>query len=322
MKIAILGSTGLVGQKFIKTLENSKHSVEKILFFASPASQGKKITFRENTYTVDTISEDKLVSLDVLFISTDESLSLKWSPIALNHGLYVIDNSSAFRLSSHPLIIPEVNKELISKTADIIANPNCSTIQLALVLKALTQISSLSSVHVATYQSVSGAGTAAIEELLNNSHDPENSAFPHPISGTCIPQIGGFDDFGLSSEENKIQNETKKILNLPDLKISAFCVRVPTPNVHGEAVWVEFENEVSLDQAHQALNNFESIELREHYPHFSEVSGTSEVYVSRVHKDLQNPKGLKLWVCADNLLKGAAWNSFQILEEILLKKAF
>ncbi len=316
MKIAILGSTGLVGQKFIKILEDSTLSVSKIKFFASPSSLGKQINFRGQSYGIEVISEDVLKDFQVLFISTGEELSLKWSPKALKLGLYVIDNSSAFRLSDHPLIVPEINAELIPKTLDIIANPNCSTIQLVMVLKALQKLGPLKSVHVATYQSVSGAGTPAINELLNQTHDPETSVFPYPIAGTCLPQIGSFDSFGLSSEENKIQRETRKILNLPELDISAFCVRVPTPNVHGEAVWVKWDHEVAIEQATEALRDFENIKLLESSPHYNEVSGTPHVYVSRIHIDPDSPQGLKLWVTADNLLKGAAWNSFQILEEI------
>lgn len=321
MNIGILGATGLVGQTFLDLLKDSSLKISSLSLFASEKSQGQNITFKNKSYPVEVISDEKLKNLDLLFIATGNDLSLEWSPKAVAHGCFVVDNSSAFRMHEEcALIVPEVNwKDLKSKKPQIIANPNCSTIQLTLPLKAFANDYTIKSVKVASYQSVSGAGKEAQLELIDQSKNPEGPhkpiQFNHPIAFNTIPQIGSFMEDGFSSEEDKIMMETRKILNLPNLNISAFTVRVPSLNGHAEAVWIELNEVVTKKDILKSLSKIENLVVSEDGYHVvREVSGQKEVFVGRIHQDRFDPKTWILWVVADNLLKGAAWNALQIAE--------
>lgn len=322
MKVGLVGSTGLVGGAFLKILQERKFPITDFTPFASEASVGKIIKLNDKEYKVKALSEDALSNIEVLFIATGEDISEHWSPIAVEQGCYVIDNSSAFRMHPEvPLVSPEVNGELVSKTQKLYANPNCSTIQLVVLLSALKSLKSeMTDITVASYQAVSGAGRDALAELkeqsLNKNIEPK--AFPKQIAYNAIPQIGGFDELGFSSEENKIMRETKKILKMPDLKVSAQTVRIPVINGHAESVWVTFNEEVTKDEIMEALAAQKGlIHSTSGYNTPAEISGQDQVYVSRVRQDLDNKNRWLFWVVADNIRKGAATNAVQIAEELL-----
>lgn len=324
MNIGILGATGLVGQTFLNLLETSSLNFNNLQLFASEKSEGQKIVHQGASLTIELISEDHLKNLDLLFVATGDQWSLEWSPKAIEQGCYVIDNSSAFRRNPNcALVIPEVNPEKIIKNhPQILANPNCSTIQLTLPLKALAQNYKITDIKVASYQAVSGAGKAAQEELLRQSQSPPHApvspqALSHPIAYNCIPQIGQILDDGFCAEEDKIMEETCKILNLPDLNISAFTVRIPSFNGHAQVLWVKLDQEISKSQMIQSLHCVDNIVVSENSFHtVREVSGQKKVYVGRIHRDRKDPQTWVMWIVADNLLKGAAWNALQIAEKL------
>lgn len=328
MNIGILGATGLVGQTFLDLLKDSSLEFNKLFLFASENSKGQVIQFKSKDLVVDVLSENHFKDLDLLFIATGNDLSEHWSPIAVKNNCYVIDNSSAFRM--HPecaLVVPEVNFDSIQPgKAQIIANPNCSTIQLTLPLKALADDYKLKSVKVASYQSVSGAGKEAQQELLDQSIQPNAEhtpvMFSHPIAFNTIPQIGGFLDDGFCTEEDKIMQEARKILNLPDLNISAFTVRVPSLNGHAEVMWVQLDQNVTKKDILTSFSKIENLVVSEDSYHVvREISGQKEVFVGRIHQDRFNPDTWIMWVVADNLLKGAAWNALQIAELLFKPKS-
>ncbi len=322
MKVGLVGSTGLVGGTFLKILQERNFPITEFIPFASEASLGKTVKLNDKDYPIQTLNEEALASLELLFIATGEDVSEHWSPIAVEQGCYVIDNSSAFRMHPEvPLVAPEVNGELVNKDQKLYANPNCSTIQLVVMLSALKKINALmTDVSVASYQAVSGAGRDALQELkeqsLNKNVEPK--AFPKQIAYNAIPQIGGFDEFGFTSEENKIMKETKKILEMPKLCVSAQTVRIPVINGHAETVWVSFDKEVSHDEVMEALAAQEGlITSQSGYNTPAEISGQDAVYVSRVRQDLDNKNRWLFWVVADNIRKGAATNAVQIAEKLM-----
>lgn len=328
MNIGILGATGLVGQTFLDLLKDSPLPLKELHLFASEKSQGQTISFKSKSYTVEVLSEDHLKKLDLLFIATGNDLSLHWSPLAVKHGCFVVDNSSAFRMNPEcALVVPEVNPELLDNSKpQIIANPNCSTIQLTLPLKALAKDYNIKSVKVASYQSVSGAGKEAQQELLEQSKNPDQNFkpvnFTHPIAFNTIPQIGSFMDDGFCTEEDKIMMETRKILNLPNLNISAFTVRVPSLNGHAEVLWIELDKVISKKDFIKSLKKIDNLIVSEEGFHVvKEVSGQKEVFVGRIHQDRFDTNTWIIWVVADNLLKGAAWNALQIAELLFLPKS-
>lgn len=318
--VGLVGSTGLVGGAFLTVLADRKFPVKNLRPFASKASLGKTIFFNGQSYPVEILSETAFDDLDLVFIATGEDISLEWSPKIANKGVFVIDNSSAFRLHPEtPLVCPEINSHLVNKKQKLYANPNCSTIQLVVLLGALKNAGTLKDVTVASYQAVSGGGRDALSELKNQSTNTSIKplVFPKQIAFNCIPQIGGFDEFGFSSEEQKIMRETKKILELPNLNISAQCVRVPVENGHAESAWVTFEETLTKEQVLKALNEQEGLNVRlEGFDTQVEVSGSDETFVSRIRQDLDNPKRWLFWIVADNIRKGAATNAIQIAEKI------
>ena len=327
MNIAIVGATGMVGRTFLKLLEDKKFPFQTLKLFSSPKNKGKQIKVNGQSWSVQSLEPGCFKDLDVVFFSAGESISRKWAESATSQGAFVIDNSSAFRMQKGvPLVVPEINAHLIrdKKTKIIIANPNCSTIQLTLALQPLHSCFGLESVNVASYQSLSGAGQKAVDrlkteslEVLNNEKKPASLLDFYAFN--CIPQIGSLDENGFSTEENKIMNETKKILNLPDLLINATAVRVPCFNGHGEVVQVRLKKAPhNSSEVLEALKAQKGLAAAEILPHQAFVDGKDDVFVSRVRPapGCSNKEWL-FWLCADNLKKGAALNSLQIVEHLM-----
>lgn len=333
INVGVVGATGVVGETFLRLLEQRNFPFGKVKLFASERSLGQKRRLRGQDYSVEGLKTGCFEGLDIVFFSSGDDISKEWAPQAAQSGAYAIDNSAAFRMSSrHELIVPEVNGNKIPKTPTIIANPNCSTIQLVVALNALKNFG-LKSVKVASYQAVSGAGAPGQKELFEHlsedlksednpiTHQEKTSeTFGKTIAFNCIPKIGSFNDERFCSEEVKIVNETKKILDLPNLLVSAFTVRVPSWNSHAEAVWLELESDVSRSQLISALNDHPGLAVKEDLTEFEtprELSGRDEVSVSRIQKDFVGGNHWRMWIVADNLLKGAALNGIQIAEHLL-----
>lgn len=330
INIGVVGATGVVGETFLNLLEERNFPVGDLKLFASQQSLGKNRKFLDREIELQILEESCMDGLDLVFFSSGDDISQEWAPKAVASGAYAVDNSAAFRMNPEiPLVVPEVNGSLLRECRQpcIIANPNCSTIQLVVAIHPLAQKFGLESVQVATYQSVSGAGRDAIDELISSTglaiegEDLENAKyFPAPIAFNCVPQIGGIDDQGFCTEELKIMRETKKILDLPQLSISAFTVRVPTLNAHAESVWVELkEDGIERDSILGCLKNADGIEVLENikqYPTQKSVTGKNPTYVGRIHRDLNKANTWLMWVVSDNLRKGAALNGIQIAEHI------
>ncbi len=323
-KLAIVGATGLVGRTAIKVLEEKKLPISEYAFFASSKSAGKKINFLGKEYTVRELKEDSFdEGFDFAIFSAGGETSKKFSPIAASKGCIVIDNSSAFRMEKDvPLVVPEVNSDDIKWNNGIIANPNCSTIQAVVALKPLDNKYNIKRVVYSTYQAVSGAGKKGIDDFNNTSKGLPSSKFPHPIFNNCLPHIDVFEDNGYTKEEMKMINETKKILDKPDLKVTATTVRVPVMNSHSESINLEFENDFDLDELKTLLKNSPGIILEDDvskniYPLATNASGHDEVFVGRIRRDYSVPYGVNLWVVSDNIRKGAASNAIQILEKLM-----
>ncbi len=324
--VGIVGSTGVVGQTFLQLLEERKFPVGNLKLFASDASHGKKQRFGNDQVGVEKLYEDCFKSLDFVFFSSGDFISENLAPEAVKQGATVIDNSAAFRMNpEYPLIVPEVNGELLANKPKLIANPNCSTIQLVVVLSALRKAAALESVQVASYQAVSGAGQAALDELADHTrafpeNDQTSKVFPETILMNAIPQIGSFGDDGFCTEEKKIREETRKILNLPSLKVLPFTVRIPALNSHSEAVWVTFKTPVTEQQILAALKDAPGLELatepKSGYQTPRKASGQDPVFVGRIHSDPEDNRTWMLWIVADNLRKGAALNGIQIAEKL------
>ncbi|MBK9324094.1 MAG: aspartate-semialdehyde dehydrogenase [Bdellovibrionaceae bacterium] len=329
LKVGVVGATGMVGQTFMNIMEERKFPFSELRPFASETSAGKQIHVQGQDWTVQALKPGCFAGLDLVFFSSGDDISKEWAPEAVRSGAFAVDNSAAFRMdSSKHLIVPEVNSHLLGagSTPQVIANPNCSTIQLVVALKPLAEKFGLEEVRVASYQAVSGAGIAGYDELLAQTADfqntePLSAVFPHPILFNAIPQIGSFNSEGFCSEEVKIMQETRKILNLPQLKVSAFTVRIPALNAHSEAVWVTLQKEASREQILRALAAAPGIVVQDEvgrsiYPTARNVSGADPVYVGRVHRDPENPYLWLMWVVSDNIRKGAALNGMQIAEHI------
>ncbi len=331
INVGIVGATGVVGKEFLKVLDQKKFPIHELRLFASQTSKDQKIKFREHSYNLQVLEEGCFKGLDLVLFSSGDDISLEWGPKAVAAGAVVVDNSAAFRMNTEiSLVVPEVNGDIVknNKKPVLIANPNCSTIQLVVALNPLAKAYGMTAVKVASYQSVSGAGKEAIEELqnqlhaiLNNQNPPEPKIFPHQIAFNNIPQIGSFAENGFCSEENKIMNETRKIMNLPDLKITAFTVRTPTINSHSEAVWVTLKEKTTKDQILKTLRSAPGITVQDAlsenlYPTAVAVTGNDPVYVGRIHQDPNDPYTWMMWVVSDNIRKGAALNAVQIAETL------
>jgi aspartate-semialdehyde dehydrogenase len=325
LKVGLVGATGVVGETFINILEEHAQPIAELRPFASEKSLGLNIELAGKKWPVQVLKQGCFDGLDMVFFSSGDDISKEWAPEAVKSGAFAIDNSNAFRMDQGiNLVVPEVNGNLLNadSKAQIIANPNCSTIQLVVVLKPLLDKFGIEDVTVSTYQAVSGAGLPGYEELLSQTKnfqqaDHEPKAFSKQILFNCIPQIGSFGLDGFSTEESKIMNESVKILSAPDLKVSAFTVRIPALNSHSEAVWVTLKKEVSREEVVNALGTFEGIAVLDNdFPTAIEVSGEDPVFVGRIHQDRHNKKRWLMWVVSDNLKKGAALNGLQIAEKI------
>ena len=331
LQVAVVGATGVVGNEMIRILEERNFPVAQLHLYASERSEGKNLEFQSNRLTVKKLDKDSFKDIDIALFSAGASRSLEFAKIAVQSGAIVIDNSSAFRMEPNiPLVVPEVNAHCLNRESKIIANPNCSTIQLVVVLNPLHKISAIKRVVVSTYQAVSGAGQRAIDELdvqvrakmQSKESRPEN--FPHQIAFNCLPQIDVFLDGGNTKEELKMINETRKILESKDLPISATCVRVPVYNAHSESVNIEFFEDMNSQKARKILDGSVGIEVLDDvhnlvYPMPIDISGEDDVFVGRIRDDDSIRNTLNLWVVSDNLRKGAALNAVQIAE-CLFKK--
>ena len=328
LNVGIVGATGLVGELFLNLMAERNFPVGELRLFASERSQGTTRSFRGRDYVVDVPARGKFRGLDLVFFSSGDDISKEWAPIAVEEGAVAVDNSAAFRQDPEiPLVVPEVNGHRLPKPGvpALIANPNCSTIQLVVVLAPLVRDFGVESVHVATYQAVSGAGKIGQDELrdqlnafVNAQPAPSPRAFPVAIANNCVPQIGSFDERGFCSEEAKIMRETKKILERGDVRVSAFTVRVPAWNAHSEAAWVRLSRDASPGEVSASLRSQTGLRLQDgpEYPTAATCDGTDPVVVGRLHRDLDDPRTWIMWIVADNLRKGAALNGMQIAERI------
>jgi len=329
-KLAIVGATGVVGRTILKVLEEKKLPISEYVLFASKRSCGTKLNFMNKTYEVQELKEDSFdEGFDFAIFSAGGDTAKKFAPIAASKGCIVVDNSSAFRMDNNvPLIVPEVNPEEIKNHNGIIANPNCSTIQAVVALKPLDEKYHIKRIVYSTYQAVSGAGSKGISDLENgidcfkNSENYTLAKFPHPIFNNCLPHIDVFLENGYTKEEEKMINETRKILKKPDLKITATAVRVPVLNSHSESINIEFEEKFNLDELKNVLKHSPGIILQDDtknniYPLATKATGHDEVYVGRIRRDESIESGVNLWVVADNIRKGAATNAIQIIEKLI-----
>jgi len=329
-KFALVGATGVVGRIARTVLEEKKLPISEYVFFASSKSAGTEIEFMGKKYIVRELKEDSFdEGFDFAVFSAGGETSKKFSPIAASKGCVVVDNSSAFRMDPEvPLVVPEVNPETIKDNKGIIANPNCSTIQAVVALKPLDDKYKIKRVVYSTYQAVSGAGIHGINDLENGiknygteeKYDLEK--FPYPIFNNCLPHIDVFLDNGYTKEEEKMINETRKILNKPDLAVTATTVRVPVFNSHSESINIEFENDFELNDLIENLRNAPGVIIEDDvqnnvYPLAMNANNHDEVFVGRIRRDFSVKSGINLWVVADNTRKGAASNAIQIVEKMI-----
>lgn len=333
MNIAIVGTSGAVGQELLRYLETRNFPVDELHLFGSSRSAGTTYTFNGKEVVVKELKHnDDFKGIDIAFVSAGGSTSEAFAETITKHGAIMIDNSSAFRMDNEvPLVVPEVNAEAaLNRPKNIIANPNCTTTQMVVALKPIYDISKIKRVHVSTYQSASGAGAAAMDELeeqhrqLVNNEEPTVSKFAYQLAYNLIPQVDTFTENGYTKEEMKMYNETRKILD-DDIEVSATCVRVPVMRAHSEAIWIETEEPVSVEQARKAFAEAEGVVLLDNpenkvYPMPLDAAGEDPVYVGRIRKDLSNPNGLTFWTSADQIGKGAALNAVQIAEYLISKQ--
>ncbi|MCA0983275.1 aspartate-semialdehyde dehydrogenase [Halobacillus yeomjeoni] len=335
--VAIVGATGAVGQKMLETLEDRNFPINELKLLSSSRSAGLKMSFKGEEKTVEEATPESFEGIDIALFSAGGSVSKKFAHEAVKRGAVVIDNTSAFRMAEDvPLVVPEVNEEDIKLHKGIIANPNCSTIQMVAALEPIRKALGMKRIIVSTYQAVSGAGTEAAEELREqsqaflNGEELEANILPvkgdnkhSPIAFNALPQIDVFQENGYTYEEMKMINETKKIMHMPDLSVAATCVRLPFFTSHAESVYVEIEKDgVTVEDIQNLLAHAPGIVLEDDpstqtYPTPLSAAEKREVFVGRVRKDLDHERGFHMWVVSDNLLKGAAWNSVQIAERIV-----
>jgi aspartate-semialdehyde dehydrogenase len=327
--IAIVGATGLVGQEFIKILAQRSFPMESIRLLASDRSAGRKLMVNKQEIEVGETTPDSFEGIDIALFSAGAEVSRHFSPLAAQSGAVVVDNSAAWRMEPNvPLVVPEVNPEDIEWHSGIIANPNCSTIQMVVALYPLHKVNPIKRIVVSTYQSVSGTGAAAMEELNVQSKQVLEGqttiphVYPHQIAFNVLPEIDVFLDDGYTREEWKMAEETKKIMHASEIAMSATCARVPVYTGHSEAVWVEFSSPMMPDEVERILIGAPGVKILDDnaislYPHPWMAAGTDEVFVGRIRRDTSHPNGLAMWIVSDNLRKGAALNAVQIAEEIV-----
>ena len=331
MNIAIVGASGAVGQEFLRVLTEQDFPVDNLRLFGSSRSAGQTRTFRGKEYTIEELTHDSDFSgIEIAFTSAGAGVSREYADTITRHGAIMIDNSSAFRMDPDvPLVVPEVNgDDAFDRPRNIIGNPNCTTIQMVVALNAIERLSHIRRVHVATYQAASGAGASAMEELREQSaqiargEQPTVRKFAHQLAYNVIPHVDVFTDNGYTKEEMKMYNETRKIMH-SDIRVSATCVRVPVLRAHSEAIWIETERPVSVEEAMVAFRNAQGIVLVEekngekYYPMPLFAADSDPVYVGRIRKDLSDDCGLSFWVVADQIKKGAALNAVQIAQYLI-----
>lgn len=327
--VAVAGATGLVGEQLLRTLEEREFEVSELRPLASARSKGKKVRFHGEDVTVDELKADSFKGIDIALFSCGGGTSKEFAPHAAKAGCVVVDNSSAWRMDPKvPLIVPEVNAADIKWHEGIIANPNCSTIQMVVVLKPIQDAVGIERVVVSTYQAVSGAGKAAVDEMLEQTRailegrEPKCTIFPHPIAFNCLPQIphkNAFTDNGYSTEEIKMVNETKKIMGDQSIRVTATTVRVPVHTGHSESVNIETRAKLDAADARKLLSKAPGIEVvddpaHDVFPVASQCVGSGSTFVGRIRNDVSHPQALDLWIVSDNLMKGAAYNAVQIAE--------
>ncbi|MBU8608102.1 aspartate-semialdehyde dehydrogenase [Bacillus pumilus] len=329
LHVAVVGATGAVGQQMLKTLADRDFEMDTLTLLSSKRSAGTKVTFRGQEYTVQEATPESFEGVNIALFSAGGNVSKALAPEAVKRGAIVVDNTSAFRMDENiPLVVPEVNEKDLHDHKGIIANPNCSTIQMVAALEPLRQAYGMKKVIVSTYQAVSGAGHEAIDELYSqsqailNKEDVKPEVMPYQIAFNAIPQIDKFQDNGYTFEEMKMINETKKIMHMPELEVAATCVRLPIETGHSESVYVELEsNDATVEDVKSILKDAPGITLQDDpsqqiYPMPADAVGKNDVFVGRIRKDLDRPNGFHMWIVSDNLLKGAAWNSVQIAESL------
>jgi aspartate-semialdehyde dehydrogenase len=330
MKIAIVGASGAVGQEFLRVLDERNFPIDELLLFGSARSAGRTYQFRGKDIVVKELQHnDDFKGVDIAFTSAGAGISKEFAADITKFGAVMIDNSSAFRMDADvPLVVPECNAtDALDRPRNIIANPNCTTIMMVVVLKAIEQLSHIKRIHVASYQAASGAGAAAMAELEQQYREVLDgkpatvSKFQYQLAYNVIPHIDVFMDNGYTKEEMKMFNETRKIMH-SDVACSAMCVRVPSLRSHSEAVWMETERPIEVEEARQAIAAADGVQLMDDpankvYPMPLFLAGKDDVYVGRIRKDLANPNGLTLWLVGDQIKKGAALNAVQIAEWLI-----
>ncbi len=330
-RVAILGATGAVGTELLELLEKRKFPLADLKLLASPRSSGRTMHFQGEDLPVEPVGEYTFNQVDLVLASAGSSISKTWAPIAVAAGAVVIDNSSAFRLDPQvPLVVPEVNPQAAATHRGIIANPNCTTILMTVAVWPLHQVRTVKRIVAATYQSASGAGARAIAEVKSQAQailqgeEPITDIFPYPLAFNLFPHNSPLNESGYCEEEMKMVNETRKIFGTQQLRITATCVRVPVLRAHSEAINLEFETPLSVDEAREILSQAPGMQVVEdweanHFPMPVEATGRDEVLVGRIRQDISHPCGLELWLCGDQIRKGAALNAVQIAELLVAK---
>ncbi len=330
-RVAILGATGAVGEELLTLLADRHFPIADLKLLASARSAGTKIKFHDQELTVQEVTNDSFQDVDLVLASAGGSISKQFAPIAVAAGALVVDNSSAFRMQpTVPLVIPEVNPEAAAEHQGIIANPNCTTILMAVAIYPLHQVRPIQRIVAATYQSASGAGARAMEEVkvqaqaILNNQTPPTEIWPYPLAFNVFPHNTPINAAGYCEEEMKMVNETRKILGIPDLRVSATCIRVPVLRAHSEALNLEFAEPFPVDEARQILATAPGVKLVEdwtanYFPMPIDASGQDPVLVGRIRTDLSHANGLELWICGDQIRKGAALNAVQIAELLVAK---
>jgi aspartate-semialdehyde dehydrogenase len=324
MKVAVVGATGLVGTKMLQVLAERNFPVSELIPVASERSIGKEITYNGKQYTIVSMQDAIAAKPSLAIFSAGGDTSLEWAPQFAAAGITVIDNSSAWRMdATKKLVVPEVNAGSINASDKIIANPNCSTIQMVVVLKPLHDKYKIKRVVVSTYQSVTGTGVKAVTQLMNERQGIEGEmAYKYPIDMNAIPHIDSFTDNGYTKEEMKMANETKKIMEDDSIKVTATCVRIPTVGGHSESVNIEFENDFDLNEVKHILSNAPGVVLKNDddnfiYPMPLTAHDKDDTFVGRIRRDETQPNTLNCWIVSDNLRKGAATNAIQIAEQMI-----
>ena len=327
--IAVVGATGAVGNEMIATLEQREFPVQKLRLFASERSEGKTLEFEGSEIPVETLKEDSFKGIDIALFSAGAERSKTWAPVAAKSGCVVVDNSSQWRMEPDiPLVVPEVNAHDLRKHKGIIANPNCSTIQMVVVLKPIHDAAKIKRVVVTTFQAVSGTGKKAMDELLQQTTDLLNfrdikcNVYPHQIAFNCLPHIDKFLENGYTKEEMKMVNETKKIMGDNSIRVTATTVRVPVFRGHSESLNIETEKKLSANEARAVLSSAPGVVVydapeKNIYPLAIDCAGKDETYVGRIREDESIDNGLNMWIVSDNLRKGAALNAVQIAEKLV-----